>query len=470
VAVLTRDLAVSRAAAEHPERVALVVGGVPFTYAALADRVRRIVTWLDAQGSPSRVALVPRLDLASVCILHAFVERGTTAILLHPRLTAVERAELAADAEPDLVIDDAARAFDEALRCVPYEGPAATPDDEACLAVIYTSGTTGRSKGAMLSRRAFLASAEASAKNLGWEDDDRWLLCMPLAHVGGLSILVRAVLARRCVVVPESDRFDPELFRRVVTRDRVTIASLVPTQLARVLETERRGLPAHVRVVMLGGAASSAGILDAARELAIPALTTYGLTEACSQVTTQVYGTAPSALQGSGPPIAGTEVRIVEARVEVRGPTLMSGYHGTVHASPIGPDGWLRTEDFGRIDEEGRLHLLGRKQELLVTGGENVYPLEVERVLESLPGIAASCVFGTADETWGEIVCAAIVLRPGAGDPLPTLGEELRERLAAHKRPRRIAIVSELAATAAGKLDRRGTAEAAMPLLVPIRT
>jgi o-succinylbenzoate---CoA ligase len=485
-------LSILDAATETPDRIAAIVAGESWTYRAIAERVCRVLQWLDDEDDARKprakktsIALVPRLDLDTICLLYALLERRTTMVLLHPRLTTGERAELVRDAKPDLVIEDPAVAQratrSNAARIAAVQTPPGdTGDDDdddddesaACLAVLYTSGTTGRPKGAMLSRRAFLAAAEASTANLGWQRDDRWLLCMPLAHVGGLSIVVRCLIARSCVVIPEST--DVDTLRHVIGRDRVTLASLVPTVLKRLLDDDHHhhepsGCWETVRAVLLGGAGAPKSLLDMARTAKVPVLTTYGLTEACSQVTTQRFGTEPSIEQGSGHPIRGTEIRISneDGRIEIRGPSLMTGYIGDrkpMTAAPFLRDGWLRTEDFGRFDEEGRLHVLGRSEELVVTGGENVYPLEVERHLDAIPGIRSSCVFGVPDDTWGEIVCAAFVLES------PVMPADLfaafESRLAAHRRPRRVAILDGFPSTAAGKLDRRGVMRLATPQLV----
>src|SRR5258708_15509809 len=153
----------------------------------------------------------------------------------------------------------------------------------------------------------------------------------------------------------------------------------------------------------------------------------------------------------------------------VRSPSLMAGYFpAEAHPNPFTADGWFRTGDHGRIDEQGRLHVLGRTSELIVTGGENVYPAEVERELELIPGIRSCCVFGVPDETWGQIVCAAITASDADTALFEGFGERVAATLAPHKRPRRIAGLEDLPMTAAGKLDRSATAAAAVPPLRPV--
>jgi O-succinylbenzoic acid--CoA ligase len=464
-------LSVFEAARDSGAAPAVVSDAGTLSFAELAERAGRCIAWLARRGiGPGRtVAVVPRLDVETLALLHGLVAWGVPVVLVHPRLTPDERRFVVTDSGAELFVEDPAAELVGAAGLAP-ETPAPPPSDRTPLAILYTSGTTGRPKGAVLSRAAFVAAAAASAENLGWKEGDRWLLCMPLAHVGGLSIVTRTLLARRAVVLPAGARqtpFEPGAVHDALARHRVTLLSVVPTMMKRLLDAGRP-LPDSVRAILLGGAATPATLLARCAELRLPALTTYGLTEACSQVTTQRLGTRPGPEQGSGAPMAGIEVRIADdERIEIRGATLMNGYHPPgVHAEPFLEGGWFRTEDLGRFDDEGRLHVLGRRQELVVTGGENVYPLEVEQVVDAAPGVRASCVFGIPDEEWGQIVCVAVV--PDGALDAEALAQFLGERLASHKRPRRIAELAELPVTPAGKLDRRAVPALAARALVPL--
>jgi o-succinylbenzoate---CoA ligase len=196
----------------------------------------------------------------------------------------------------------------------------------------------------------------------------------------------------------------------------------------------------------------------------LPVLASYGLTETCAQLTATRYATrhAPLGL-GAGEPLPGTRVRVVGGRIEVSGPTLMAGYLGE---PPLPAGAWFDTGDLGEIDARGCLHVHARRTDLVVTGGENVYPAEVEHVLEACPGIAAAGVFGVADETWGQIVAAALVA-DGAPPADAALAACLAAHLAPFKRPRRICFVDRLPQTPAGKLDRAALAAHA-PALRPL--
>jgi o-succinylbenzoate---CoA ligase len=322
----------------------------------------------------------------------------------------------------------------------------------------------------MLPRSAILASADASARNLGWEPHDRWLACMPLCHIGGLSILTRCLLARVPVVL--EPRFDPRAVLEAIRRDEATLLSVVPTMLQALLDEDSQNLLARPRAVLVGGAAAPDALLDECARRGVMALTTYGLTEACSQVTSQAPRDPFTREPGSGRPLPGVELQIAlpesEAqapsgavgRIQIRGPTRMRAYFprgGPPPGEPL-PEldraAWLDTGDLGALDEEGRLHVYARRTDLIVTGGENVYPAEVERVLGAVPGVLRALVFGVPDDRWGHVVAAAIVLDPARPASDVTLADELRARLASHKRPRRICFVDALPVAPSGKLDR----------------
>lgn len=465
------SLSIFAAAEESPDRLALVsAAGVRLTYEQLADRVAALIPGLEAAGLDGsaplpRVALAATNSLETICFILALVELGEPFVPLHPRLTERERSAILDEVRPLLVLDrDAYGAF----AAPPGARMQRAIPEERCLAVVYTSGTSGRSKGAMLSRRAFAASAEASAENLGWTEADRWLACLPLAHVGALSVVTRCLLARRTIVLEEAGAGDVELLAATMAREEVTLASLVPTLLSRLFAlTPAWAPPPSLRAILLGGAGARAPLLEEARRRQVPVLTTYGLTEACSQVTTQRYGTPPAPGEGSGEPLRKFEVRIAGGEIQVRSAALMSGYFPPgVHPDPFLPDGFLRTGDLGRFDERGRLHVLTRRTDLIVTGGENVYPAEVEQVLLELPGVRAACVFGVEDETWGQLVAAALVAEE---PPSPAaVVRHLGSALASFKHPRMIAFVGELPATASGKVDRTAARRLAEPLLVPL--
>jgi len=453
------ELSVRAAAREHPRRQALVVDGEPWSFRRLAARVEEAAAWL-ARRLPERpgiFALVGRSDLGTLLLLYAAMELGRTVALLHPRWPETERDRLVGDLGVGGWIDARELELNAGSSALSTPGV----DSESILAVVPTSGTSGRPKAVALSRRAFLASAAGSARNLGWHAGDRWLLSLPLAHVGGLSIVTRCLIARRTVVVPPpTDGFDAAAAGRRIERRRITLLSLVPTMLRRLLDLGDWSPPAHLRAILLGGAAAAPALLAETADRGWPVLTTYGLTEACSQVATQRSGTVQRGELGCGELLPGVEARICEGVLELRGPILMSGYLPAARpGAGLDPEGWLRTGDRARFDEQGHLFLLGRSDELIITGGENVDPREVEEVLKEHPRVAAACVVGVADRDWGEVVAAAVVPAPGGEPPTPEeLRRAVRARLAAYQCPRRWCLLATLPTTATGKVDRRAVA------------
>jgi O-succinylbenzoic acid--CoA ligase len=407
------------AAARHsPDRVAVVDDGIPWTFGALEPRVaaeRRRLSGSD------RLVLVAEATLDVVVSLWAALDLGLPVVPLHPRLTATDRQELS-------------RRVAEAPAAHHEGGEGST-----AAAILFTSGTTAEPKGVVLRRESLLASIEASAKNLGTREDDVWLLCLPLAHVGGLSIVLRALHARIPLVLLA--KFDPGQVLTSIRRHRVTLASLVPAMMWALLDRDQDGALRLPRAILVGGAATSDRLLEACSCRGVRVLPTYGLTEAGSQVATASAGD-PRRLR----PLPGVEVRVVGGRIEVRGPTVMAGYLGE---RPHEREEWLDTGDEGEI-EDGCLRVSGRRDDVLITGGENVSPARVEQALEALPGIRSAVVFGIPDERWGQTVAAALV----ADGERPTEPEwtAALAGLAPHERPKRFVWVDTLPD---GKPNRR---------------
>ncbi len=283
---------------------------------------------------------------------------------------------------------------------------------------------------------------------------------MPLSHVGGLSVVTRTLLARRALVLPSPGGFDEAALLQTVEEHGVTLMSLVPTMLHRLVNAGVGSRP-QVRAVLLGGAPASSDLVARARALGWPILTTYGLTEACSQVATCRLG-QDTVEAGVGAPLSGFEVRLVDGQIWIRGDALMSCYLG--EPSPLVEDGWLPTGDLGFWDESGNLHVRGRQSDLIISGGENVHPAEVEGVLRGCPGVEASCVFGVDDPVWGQRVALAVVGQV----EIEELSRYCDERLAPHRRPRLFCRLPGLTTLGSGKVDRKATIEVAGPMLRPL--
>jgi O-succinylbenzoic acid--CoA ligase len=339
-------------------------------------------------------------------------------------------------------------------------------DADAVQAIMYTSGTSGRPKGAMLTAGNFFWSAFGSMTTLGVHTDDRWLACLPLFHVGGLSILFRSVINGTTAVIHES--FDPLRANRAIDEDGVTLISVVSTMLLRMLEArEYRPFPPSLRCVLLGGGPVPQELIDAGLRLNIPVAQTYGLTETASQATTLRLSEVVERAGSAGRPLLPVEIRVERengsicaagepGEIVVRGANVSPGYWQQPAATAAAiRDGWLHTGDAGYLDAEGYLYVIDRRDDLIVSGGENVYPAEVESVLSLHPAVREAGVFALRDLRWGQTVAAAVVLREGVLLTEEALRVFCREHLAGYKSPRRVFFIDELPRTASGKLLRR---------------
>jgi len=317
----------------------------------------------------------------------------------------------------------------------------------AIQAIVFTSGTTGRPKGAMISYANHFWSAVGSAFKLGVRPDDRWLACLPLYHVGGQAILFRSCLYGTTVVL--HDGFDADAVLTSLAIENISLVSLVPTMLERLL---RRGLarvaaPA-LRLVLLGGAAAPPALLADSAAVGLPVAVTYGLTEAASQVATLLPDEARRKPGSAGRPLLFSSIHVADpdgrqlrpgepGEIVISGPTVMAGYYDDpASTSETIRGGRLHTGDVGYLDEDGDLWILDRRDDLIVSGGENVYPAEVERVLREHPGVAAACVVGLPHPEWGQQVAALVVPTQRESVTESALLAFTRSRLAGYKQPR----------------------------------
>jgi O-succinylbenzoic acid--CoA ligase len=467
-------LSVLDAAREAPSRLALTDGRFELRFAELAERVRermrQLAPLLASEPHSTLVAVTTDDGPATIETLLALIELRVPFFPLHQRATAIEREALLEVLPIPWLIEAAGTQACGLTARACRDSPHArrllerTPQ----FAALATSGSTGQPRVALLSRAAFRASAAASAAHLGWRADDRWLLCLPLAHIGGLSVVTRCLIARRplALLPPRSaaseGQSSSERLADGIVSAAPTLISMVPAQLDGLLELGPRfELPRAVRVILTGGAASSRRLLRAAAERGWPVLTSYGLTEACSQVATQRPGTPHDEQRGVGVPLPGVGVRIESGVIHVDGPTLACGYIGAGVDETIDPAQGFRTRDLGRIDAAGELHVLGRIDDVIISGGENVAPAEIEAVLQTCAGVLEVCVFGVPDPRWGEAVVAGLRTREGDSVALISAAAgEARRRLAVFRRPKFYVCVPEFVHGKNGKLDRAATAHA----------
>jgi O-succinylbenzoic acid--CoA ligase len=358
----------------------------------------------DGHNTPQTAALV----------LGAMEDR-TELVLLNSRLTPRERA-----------------AQRESIARIPPAGEPAV--------VLFTSGTTGTPKAARLARDNLEANARAASEVLEIDSRSRFLCVLPLFHVGGLGVLFRCQLAGATVLLHE--RFDPQAVAREL-REGATHASLVSSTLARVLEHGAAFPPA---IVAVGGGPVPGPLLERARRAGLRVVQTWGMTETCSMATCEPARDADGAT--AGPPLHGFEIAVDAGEILVRGPAMMRGYLG----QPPLQGGFFRTGDLGELDARGRLIVHARRGDLIVSGGENVYPAEVEAALLAHPSVREAAVLPASDEGWGQIGVAYVVTTASDGE----LRDFLGGRIAKYKVPARFVHLGALPRNAAGKVDRAG--------------
>ncbi|MCB9765272.1 MAG: AMP-binding protein [Alphaproteobacteria bacterium] len=428
---LPNPLAASaRARPAHP---ALETAEGTLDYRALAKAVARRAGALAAEGvRPGQVvALTGWPSRAWVVNAHALMWLGAAPAPLSPRARATERDAALAVLRPDHAVDGQ----DDAA------GPPLDPQPwllKDRRLVILSSGTTGPPRPIDLSAGQLVFSAMASALRLGHALDDRWLCCLPLHHVGGLSILLRCALYGTTARL--HGRFDAAQVAAALDSGDVTLVSLVPAMLSAVLDARAEvPFPPRLRAALIGGAATPPALVARCRRLGVPVALTWGMTETASQVATRFPGDLDAPMH-AGPPLPFAEVAAGPG-----GALVVTG--------PLAPGGRLETRDLGHLDDEGRVVVTGRRDDVIISGGENIDPAEVEAVLKAHPGVADAAVVGRPDPRWGERPVAWVV--PAQADlQAEALIDWCRARLTVFKAPDAVFWLDALPRTELGKLSR----------------
>ena len=426
-------------------------------------------------GDVVALKLTNRVDF--VLLLFAAWRVGATVTPVNPSLTELEVARQVDDSAARLLVveeDDTTSMTGVPVLPVGdmYDvtgtDPAPHRDPAALALLIYTSGTTGVPKGVMLDHANLDAMNEMGRQGLEVGPDDRCLLILPLFHVNGIVVSVLTpLLVGASVVIAE--RFNPNTFFQTIESERPTFFSAVPTiySMLAALPDDVRPDTSSVRFAVCGAAPASAELLTRfEKRFGFPLVEGYGLSEAtCGSTINPVSGTRKAGTVGL--PFPGQELRLVDAsgnevpegqagEVVVRGPNVMRGYLGRPEdTAAVIVDGWLHTGDIGQLDADGYLQLVGRSKEMIIRGGENIYPKEIEDVLASDPAVLEAAVIGVPDETWGEIVVAFVQARPDATIDLKELRARCANSLSGYKRPKSIHVLEALPKNAVGKLDKK---------------
>ena len=488
---------IADSATRAPDKTALVCGDDAPGYAALAQRVERIAAALAGAGvgRGERVAWLGLASVDLVATLFACARLGAILVPLNWRLAPPEHRAMLRRCPPRLLVaeppfaDASAQAgvaapgtgcvtlgaappgwtaWHDLLAAAPPSAPARGVDDAAApLLLCFTSGSTGEPKGVLLSADALEANADASVDMHTMTADDRVLTTLPLFHVGGLNIQTTPALRTGCTVTLQP-RFDPDAVFDAIERERITLTVLVPAQLEAMIAHPRwAGADfSSLRSISTGSTIVPERLIAAVHARGVPLLPVWGATETAPIASCLRAEEAVARAGSAGRAALGCALRILDAaghevgpgtrgEVCVRGRNLMLGYWGDAAATARAlAGGWYHSGDSGTLDADGYLRIDGRLKDMIISGGENVSPAEIEDVLMACPAIAEAAVVGRPDVRWGEAVVAVVAPRPGAQLDASQVLALFDGRLARFKHPKAVLFVDALPRTALGKLRR----------------
>lgn len=465
-----------------PDRLALIDDDTQLTYQQLQEKAVTMAQALKAEGiaKGKHVGFLMENGIEAAVCLHTLMYIGAVIVPLNHRLTGPELAFQMNDAELSYVITDLSlsKKAREALQpptvniltwqeirpCTYHlEGLETSINLNQLHTIMYTSGTTGKPKGVMLTYGNHWWSAISSSLNMGLHMNDRWLCAVPLFHMSGLSILLRSVIYGITMVVQK--RFDPHVVNQSIQQDEITIVSVVSAMLKKMLDDlGMKRYPNTLRCLLLGGGPAPYPLLSVCEDKQIPVFQTFGMTETASQIVTLSPEYMLDKQGSAGKALFPSEVKISDNRKDlpafehgeilVKGPTVTKGYWKRGEATSAAfENGWLHTGDIGFLDEDGFLYVLDRRKDLILSGGENVYPAEIEAALLEHSDIEDAGVTGIQDERWGEVPAAFVVSRNSLLTDEELL-DYLSERLARYKLPKSITFVKALPRNGANKLQR----------------
>lgn len=491
------DLAfpIERHAAFAPKKAAIRFADEDLDYATLAARIRHACGKLAALdvGEGDVVAFLGFNHPEMLALLFACARLRAILLPLNWRLTAAEHARVIADAKPRLVLvtpdflghaqalrgglpttqwlalASAPAGWRDWMGVAPGSAakPAVAPAHEAPVLLCYTSGSTGAPKGVALTQGALFFNVVNSVHMHDLTSADRVLTTLPMFHVGGLNIQTVPALHAGATVILHA-KFDPDAAFDAIERERVTLAVLVPAQLTAMMKLARwsKADLSSLRVLTTGSTIVSQAFVQRVHERGVPLIQVYGTTETCPIAAYLRIEDARRKAGAAGLPALYCALRIVDendndvpagadGEILVRGPNVMQGYWNAPAATATAlRGGWYHSGDIGHVDLEGYLHVVARKYDLIISGGENIYPAEIENVLLEHPAIVEACVVGCPDERWGEAAVAAVVLQPGARLSAADVIAMLDGRIARYKQPRAVRFVDSLPRTALGKVKR----------------
>jgi o-succinylbenzoate---CoA ligase len=472
-----------------PDRIGYFFNEDTLTFKEIYEQSYRVAGQLQGLGvnKGKFVGVLLKNHLDTVVILFALQLLGVKAVMLNNRLTPVELAWQLNDSKAsfliredsllkteELVTQELTIIKKEKLFSANFEEPVIQEEislSDVCT-VMYTSGTTGNPKGVLQTYGNHWWSAVGSALNLGFIDKDRWLCSVPLFHISGFSILMRSVIYGMPVILHES--YDANRTIEDIRNKQVTIMSVVGTMLKKVIETlDDEGLPSSFRCFLLGGGPAPLPLLKACMTKEVPVFQSYGMTETSSQIVTLAPEYSLTKLGSAGKPLFPAQLQILledgrvagpmeAGEIVVKGPNVTEGYLNRPDANKEKfRKGWFFTGDIGQLDEDGFLYVLDRRSDLIISGGENIYPAEIEAVLLAHPDVSDAGVTGFEDNIWGQVPIAFVVPNKGSIVTEEELQQFCIAHLAKYKVPKRIALINKMPRNASKKLLRRKLREIA---------
>src|SRR5690625_140173 len=439
---------------DAPDKTAVKYGQETITYKLLYEEARVLAGKIKSLGQ-KRAGVYIYNSLESLKLIHALMQAQVEIVFINTRLTDHEISEQLADVGVSTVIatkpfeidDFEVIAFEDLYQMESVDFDAGQIDEDDTLSIMFTSGTTGRAKAVKQTYLNHYASAKGCESRLGYDSDSVWLQVNPIFHISGLSIVLRSVIVHCTNILV--DKFDEEEIFILLKNNDVTHTSLVPIMLERLIAINN-DFGSQLKGILLGGAGVTKKVLKEALDNRLPVYNSFGMTETCSQIVTIPYHD-DKILDGT----VGKALKNVNIKVDdndellVRADNVTPGY---LNAPMEEEDGYFKTGDLAYIDEEGYLYILDRRKDLIISGGENIYPKEIEDRVHEVDGVESCVVVKVKDEKWGE---TPVLLVQGDRNIEEDISNHLSETLARYKIPKEIHFVGHIIMTSTGKVSRQ---------------